>query len=238
MLNMDIDPSDLARGLSDVQRKQVPIATVWGLNDTASDVLSHMQSRIDVVFDKPTRFAKNAFMVWRATKSTMTAEVKERPSVGSRHFLKVQERGGARGQTGLEKLLDSRLNYDGQIVAVVPAAGAKLNTYGNWSPGERNKVLSAVQSQRDSKANSTDASKARSKSRVGYFVPRHGSKLSPGVWKRSGKKGSLTKILHFTTAMPAYDKRLGFYDGAQSVFDDQFPTNFARAFQKAMATAR
>lgn len=237
MLNMDIDPSDLARGLNDVQRKQVPFATVWGLNDTASDVLSHMQSRMDVVFDKPTRFAKNAFMVWRATKSTMTAEVKERPSVGSRHFLKVQERGGARGQTGLEKLLDSRLNYDGQIVAVVPAAGAKLNTYGNWSPGERKNVLSAVQSQRDSQANSTDASKARSKSRVGYFVPRPGSKLSPGVWKRSGKKGSLTKILHFTTAMPAYDKRLGFYDGAQSVFDDQFPTNFARAFQKAMATA-
>lgn len=238
MLNMDIDPSDLARGLNDVERKQVPIATVWGLNDTASDVLAHMQSQMDVVFDKPTRFAKNAFMVWRATKATMMAEVKERPSVGARHFLKVQERGGARGQTGLEKLLDSRLNYDGQIVAVVPAAGAKLNAFGNWSSGERNKVLSAVQSQRDSQANSTDASKARSKSRVGYFVPRPGSKLSAGVWKRSGKKGSLTKILHFTTAMPTYDKRLGFYDGAQSVFDDQFPINFARTFQKAMATAR
>lgn len=238
MLKLDIDVDDLARGLNAVERKQLPIATVWGLNDTAKDVLDHMQDRMTVVFDRPTRFAKNAFMVWRANKATMTAEVKERLSVEDRHFLKVQERGGARGKTGLERLIDSRLPYDGQILAVVPAAGAKLNAYGNWSPGEQKKVLSAVQSQRDVSTNSTAASKARNKTRVGYFVPRAGSKLSPGVWKRSGKKGSLSKILHFTTAMPTYDKRLGFYDGAEDVFAARFPVNFARAFQKAMDTAR
>jgi hypothetical protein len=237
MLHMHVDPSDLARGLSDVERKQVPIATVWALNDTAKDVLDHMQVRMRIVFDNPTRFATNAFMVWRANKSTMTAEIKERPSVGSHHFLKVQEVGGARPKTGLERLMTSRLAYDGDITAIVPASGAKLNSFGNWSPGERNKVLSAVQAQGDTRSNSTAASKSRRKTRVGYFVPRAGSKLSPGVWKRQGKN-KLTKILHFTTAMPKYRARLGFYDGAEDVYEARFPINFSRAFEKAMMTAK
>lgn len=237
MLSCHVDMDRLRRGLSDVERKQLPISTVWALNDTASDVLAHMQSRMDVVFDNPTRFAKNAFMVWRATKATLSSEVKERPSVGSRHFLKVQERGGVRPQTGLERLMNTRLSYDGDIKAVIPAAGAKLNAAGNWSPGERNKVLSAVQAQRDTRSNTTAASRSRRKSRISYFVPRSGSKLSAGVWKRDGK-GKISKILNFTTAMPAYRERLGFYDGAQDVFDAQFPVRFSEAFRKAMATAR
>lgn len=237
MLNMHFDPKDFERGLSDVEKRQLPVATMWALNDTAKDVLVHMQGRMGVVFDNPTRFAKNAFMVWRANKSTLTAEVKERPSVGSRHFLKVQERGGARPQTGLERLMKSRLSYDGNITAIVPASGAKLNSYGNWSPGERNKVLSAVQAQGDGRANTTAASRARKKSRIGYFVPKAGGALSPGVWKRDGKN-RVSKILHFTTAMPAYSKRLGFYDGAQEVYDAQFPIRFTDAFQRAMETAR
>jgi hypothetical protein len=237
MLFMSIDTSDLDRGLNDVARRQLAQATVWALNDTAGDVLDHMQTRMGAVFDRPTRFALNAFMVWRATKSTLTAEVRERPSVGARHFLKVQEAGGARPQTGLERLMTSRLAYGGQINGVVPAAGAKLNAFGNWSPGQRNQVLSAVQAQGDSRSNTTAASRKRAKGRASYFVPREGSRLSPGVWKRDGRK-RLTKVLHFTTAMPVYRERLGFYDGAQDVFDTRFPDHLARTFAKAMATAK
>jgi len=233
VLPLEVDIEDLKRGLSDVERRLVPKATLWALNDTAYEVLDHMQDRMEIVFDRPTRFAKNAFMVWRATPSTMIAEVKERPSVGSKHFLKVQERGGARPSTGLERLMSHRLPYDGDIKAVVPAAGAKLNAFGNWSPGERNKVLSEVQAQSDKRSNSTAASKARRKTRTGYFVPRKGSRLSPGVWKRHGKN-QITKVLHFTTAMPKYNERLRFYDGAEKVFDARFPIQFTRAMQKLM----
>lgn len=214
------------------------MATVWALNDTAKDVLKHMQGRMEVVFDRPTRFTKNAFQVgpW-AKKSSPVVEVKERPSVEPRHFLKVQESGGARPKTGLERLMTSRLAYEGDIQAVVPASGARLNSFGNWSPGERNQVLSAVQAQGDARTNTSDASKARNKTRAGYFVPRPGSKLSPGVWRRKGKK-SLKKVLHFTTAMPAYQKRLGFYDGVAEVFDDRFRHHFERSLERAMETAR
>ena len=237
---MRFDSRDFERGLSSVAKRQVPQATVWALNDTAIDVLAHMQDQMDRVFNMPTRFAKNAFMVWRATKQTLAAEVKERPSVAARHFLKVQERGGDRPQTGLERLLKTKLAYAGDIRAVVPASGARLNAFGNWSPGERNRVLSDIQAQGDSRANATAASKARRKTRTGYFVPRPGSKLSPGVWKRYGGKRNprVKKILNFTTAMPTYRQRLGFYDGAEEVYRDRFPIHFSDAFKRAMETRR
>ncbi|WP_428924984.1 hypothetical protein [Marinibacterium sp. SX1] len=237
MLMMPIDVSDFERGTTSFERKQMPYATMLALNETAGEVLEHQKDRMRVVFDRPTRFALNAFMVWRAKKSDLRAEIKERPSVSDRHFLKVQERGGQRPQTGLERLLDSRLAYGGQISAAIPASGARTNVAGNWTPGERNQVLSAIQSQRDGAANTTEASRSRHKKRAQYFVPSEGSKLSAGVWKRSGKK-KLSKVLHFTKSMPAYRKRLGFYDGAQDVFRAKFPVNFRKAFAKALASAR
>ncbi|MFD1913811.1 hypothetical protein [Halodurantibacterium flavum] len=237
MFQMSIDPRDLQAGLTDVERRQVPQATVWALNHTAKDVLEHMQRRMEVVFDRPTPFTKNAFHVWRATRQTMTATVQERPSVGRRHFLKVQEAGGRRPGTGLERLLQNRLKYSGQIVAAVPAAGARLDGRGNWSSGQRNQVLSAIQAQGDRSANTTAASRKRNPKRTGFFVPRPGSKLSKGVWQRDGRQ-RIRKVLHFTAAMPAYTRRLGFFEGAREVYARSFPMHFRRAFQRAMATRR
>lgn len=238
-----LDASDFLRNIRVVERSQLPQATVWALNDTAQDILSHVQERMDVVFDRPTRFTKNALMVWRATKRTMRAEVKERPSVGRRHYLKVQEGGGARPQTGLERMLTSTLAWGGVLGAVVPAAGAKLNAHGNWSPGERNQAISAIQGWREVgySANTTAASAKRKKGRrAAYFVPRQGGKLSPGIWKRTGKGKSerISKVAHFVSSAPVYRERLGFYDGAETVFADRFPVNFERAFARALATRR
>lgn len=237
MFNLSFEPRDLERGLLSVERTQVPVATMWALNDTAKDVLEHMQSRMDVVFDRPTRFTKNAFHVWRATKTTLSASVQERPGVGSRHYLKRQETGGTRRQTGVEGLLSTRLSYDGLIAAAIPASGAKLDGYGNWSRGERNQVLSQLMAQRDRHTNETDRSRTRRGSkRARYFVPNNGG-LAPGVWRRS-RGGDLAKVLTFTDAMPRYRERLGFYDGAQEVFDARFAQNFRVALAKAMRTAR
>lgn len=228
-LGLTVDHSDVSRGLSDIERKQLPMATVWGLNDTAADMLDHVQNRMEVVFDRPTRFTKNAFMVWRANKKTMEARVQERPSVGSKHFLKVQEDGGARPQTGVERMLGATLPYEGLVSALVPAAGAKLNAYGNWSPAQRKQALSAA---------SGAAQAARSRAR--YFVPDKRSNLSSGIWKRTGKgkREKLTKVAHFLDAAPSYTKRLGFFDGAQEVFNEKFPDRFFAAFDRAMASRK
>ncbi|NVK57315.1 MAG: hypothetical protein HWE26_17060 [Alteromonadaceae bacterium] len=237
---MRVDDRAFLEAAKNLSERDAKTAAVWALNDTADDVLQHMQGRMDVVFDKPTRFTKNALMVWRATKSTLESKVIERPSVGRRHYLKVQEEGGRRGQTGLEKLLDNRLSYSGDLRSVIPASGARLNHYGNWSTGERNQALSAVQAQRDGKTNTTATSRKRNRKRnrkrAGFFVPATGSRLSPGIWKRDGK-GRIKKILHFTSLAPIYDRRLGFQDGAAEVYEARLPDHLRRTLQKVAKRA-
>jgi len=234
MLKITVDDRGLQESLRLLSERDLNIAATWALNDTAADVLKHVQDRMDDVFDRPTRFTKNAFTIKGARPSKLEAEVMERPSVGRRHFLKVQESGGARGRTGLEGLLDARLTYDGTITAVTPASGAKLNAYGNWDTGERNRVLSAVQAQRETTATITKAARKRKRKRAGFFVPRAESSLSAGIWKRAAD-GSISKVLHFTRAMPTYDPRLGFFDGAADVYRAKLPGHLHRTIAKMAA---
>ena len=213
------------RALVGKVERQVPFALAMALNDTANHALDLVKKQMDLVFDRPTPFAKNAFMVWRATKQTLVAEVKERPSVGRRHFLKVQERGGKRPQTGMER---NRIAYAGGVAAIIPAAKAKRDAFGNWSAGERNKALKAIAAQ-----GSTTPTGRRK--RVEYFVPDPGE-LSPGIWRREGK--TLTKVALFVDQMPDYSPTLEFMETASKAALAKFPEVFNRRFTEAMATAR
>lgn len=222
----------VSRQFSNKLTVQIPWVTVQALNDTALEGLEAVQDEMRARFDRPVNFTLNAFMVWRADKRTMMAMVKERPSVGRRHYLKVQGSGGPRPNTGLEKLVQSRLRYAGNITAITPASGAKLDASGNWSTGQRNRVLSAVQSQRDSTANTTAASRKRNRKRAQYFVPRPGSKLSPGIWERDGK--TIRKIVHFTQAVPTYRQSIDWRETVQR----RTASAFARHFRARLAAIR
>jgi hypothetical protein len=237
VIEMRFDDAAFRRQLTNLETTQLPFASAQALNDTAAEILAEVQDRMKAQFDRPTRFALNAFMVWRATKAKLVAEVKERPSVGRRHFLKVQEAGGARPQTGLDKGFATRLAYEGIIQAVAPASGARLDAFGNWSSGERNQVLSALGAQRDATANSTVGSRKRAKGRASYFVPRNGG-LSPGVYKRTAPGAEPVKVLHFLDAAPRYQKRLGFMDQVAETWTQRFPAHLDRRLAEAVATAR
>lgn len=239
-MTITVDMRDVERGMTALEKRQLPQAGVWALNDTAYDILTDLQDRMDVVFDRPTRFTKNAFMVWRATKKTMEAAVQERPSVGKRHYLKVQEGGGARGQTGLERMLQGTVADVGHLGAVIPTSSARTDSFGNWSAGERNQAVSAIKGWREAgySANATKGSvKRNSRKRAAYFVSKQGSALSSGIWKRAGK-GGITKIAHFIDSSPSYTANLGFQEGAEAKYAERLPINFAAAFAKAMATAK
>ena len=85
-----IDDADLQRSLRQLADKDVRQTTAWALNDTAADVFKHVQDRMVQVFDRPTRFTKNAFMVWRAKHATLEAEVMDRPSEPRRVCRRLQ----------------------------------------------------------------------------------------------------------------------------------------------------
>ncbi|PTV94913.1 hypothetical protein C8J27_106182 [Rhodobacter aestuarii] len=226
-----LDDQALFRQLTNLERAQLPFAGARALNDTAADALKHMQDRMEVVFDRPTRWTKNAFMVWRAKTSNLEAQVKERPSMGRRHYLKVQEAGGQRPSTGVEGLLKTHLAYDGIIAAVVPAAKARLDSYGNWSSGERNQVLSALSAQRDRTANTTKASGKRAKARASYFVE------GTGIYRRKAD-GEVNRVLHILDALPSYSPQLGFYEGVAEIWRYRLPVHLDRRLAEAVRTAR
>lgn len=234
---LTITPPSLRQFSAETRRlseKDVKIAASWALNDTAQDVLRTVQEGMRRRFDRPTRFTLNAFYVWRASPSRLEAVVQERSSMSTRHYLKIEEAGGARPQTGVERALSLKLKYDGIIRSAIPAQGAKLDAYGNWSSGERNQALSAVQSQLDEKSNTTEASRKRNKRRAGYFVPRKGAKLSPGIWRRD-TTGAISKVLHFSDTSPRYKPALGFYQGAEDVYRMRLPQHLARTLAKLAA---
>lgn len=232
----------LIQGLDDLERRHVPWAVADAVNRSAQDVLTNVRSKMAVVFDRPTRFTENAFQILpRATKAKPEATVGERPSVEKRHYLKVEEAGGPRGQTSLEKLLSMKVAWSGLVRSVIPATGspfeaAKLDRHGNWSTGERNQVLSALGAQRDNRSNTTKASKNRAKGRASYFVPQHG--LAPGVYRRKRPGDIPVRVLKFSDKTPTYRPTLRFLEGAEQVFAERIAVNFTDALAKALATAR
>lgn len=238
MFEFAVNASDFLRRTGELIDRHLPQVEVWAVNWTAEDVLEAVQDRMRVEFDRPTRWTLNAFHVWRATKADRTATVRERPSVGRRHYLKVQNQGGARPQTALEKLIASRVVSAQILQSVIPAEGAKLDAFGNWSRGERNQALSAIGSQRDAAANATEKSTARGRrlGRASYFVPKNGG-LSPGIWKRT-RTGDLSKVAHFVDHAPRYEARLQFEGVAERAYREGIGRNLKRAWERAIATAR
>lgn len=235
-LRVSLDANPLRRQLTNLEQTQLPFAGAMALNDVAKDVMTHMRERMGLVFDRPTRFTLNAFRMERASKAKLEASVLLKDPVRGRHFLKVEEAGGVRPQTGLEKALSQRLAYDGLIQSVVPAAAARRDAYGNWSPGERNQVLSALGAQLDKAANTTERSRKRNKGRANYFVPKTG--LSPGVYRRDAPGAAPVKVLNFSESGATYTPRLNFERSAEILWRGRLPEYLARRLEQAVANAK
>lgn len=238
MFSITADFDRAERILSDLGRRQLPFAAAQALNDTGADVLDAIELEIATTFDRPTRFTKKAFRLHRASKTNLRAQVLRKDAVASRHYLEVQERGGVRPQTGLETLMASRLKYGGIVQSVIPAKGARLNAYGNWSPGQRNQVLSSIKSQRDPRTNTAKRNSRRARNKVGqYFVPREGSKLSPGVYQRMARN-RVKKIVHITDSAARYRARFRFHERAERRARLVFEGHLVRRLRQAIATAK
>lgn len=214
MLSIESNAIRLGRRLGDLGDRTVRRATVFALNDTAADILSATQKGMKDKFDRPTRFTQNAFMVWRAKPGDAEpyAEVRERPSVGKRHYLKVQEAGGRRPLTGLEKAIAAALPGR-EVRAVVPTRFAKTDRSGNWARAEKRKVVQAVQ-----------------QGGAGPLFVAQGAKA--GVYMRLGIGQGVRKIAHFASDDPSYKPLLGFFEGGETVWQSEYARHYRRIFER------
>lgn len=218
----------------DVATRQMPFALSRALNATAQDVRAAEVATMSKVFDRPTPYTLNAFQIKPSTKADLVAVVEQKEQAGRRDYLKREAEGGPRQSTALEKLLRLKLPISGMLTAILPADNARLDSYGNWSNGQRNEVLAAVGAMRDSTSNRSAKSVKRKKNPSKFFVPTSG--LPPAIYERTGR-GQLKVILAFTAAAPVYTPRFPFQQVAEDTAQAAFPAHFAQAFAAAASSS-
>lgn len=230
---------DVERDLSDVARRQLPFAIALAVNDTAADLIELNKRQMAREFDKPTRWTLNAFHATRATKAKPVATIQRKTAAARKDYLLRQAEGGPRVQTGMERLLNSRLAHAGQVGFVIPTKHAPRNGHGNVTPGFYQKVLSSLKAQGDGAQNETKDSAARKRKSgaARYFVPAEGGKASPGIYMRKGKAKPV-KVFAFTDKAPRYKAGFKFYPNMNKAAARLLPGHFAKALARAVATAR
>lgn len=210
--------------LSAVGTRVAPEAARLAINDVAFSIFFQNKKLIEKSFDDPVPFTKNAFFVQKATTSNPVAIIQRKTIAGQRNYLETQSDGGVRPQTGLEKLLEKRLKYEGVIRAVLPTSHTRKDRRGNISRSLVTRILASAGS-----GGSASGGRRGGK----YFVAQPGDALSPGVYEERARE--IRKVLAFTDVAPRYDDNFPMVDAARKVAAKEFEPAYERAFKTALA---
>lgn len=227
-------------------KKQIPFAISKALNDVAVMVKNAERKEMESVFDNPTPYTLNSVFFKKATKQKLEAHIivrneaaKGTPPV---KFLEPQIFGGTRRAKSSELQLREKGLMDNNMFWA-PGSGARLNKYGNISPGQIVQILSALKSFREagyaanySEGNTVGKRKSKNPLATKIFVQKEwGKALYPGVYQRT--KTGLKPILIFLEN-PQYKERFNFFKVGEQVYDTNFENKFNEAIQYALATSK
>jgi len=248
-IKVTADISKVERLFDNLRKDQVPFATALALTKTAQYVQGELTKAMDTVFDRPTPYTKNALYVKPATKQVQVAVVKVKdeafkgnPAV---RYLFPEITGGTRNLKGFEKLLQ-RAGVMPSGWYAIPTSAAPFDAYGNVPGSVINRILSQLQSARDSLANESAALKTkrnRTKRNARYFAVNPATergKLKPGIYERLGTAwgSGIRPIFLYTQKQPSYSARYDFYGMARRFAVERYPIEAELAIQRAITTAR
>lgn len=241
---------ELIRGISNLQKEQLPFAMTKTLTDVAlmgkDNVVAEMQS----VFDRPTPFTLGALKIEAATKRRMQSKVLLRDPTridDPNHYLNPAVVGGKRAFKAFEaRLFRKRILPAGYYTA--PGAGADLDGYGNMSRGQITQILAYFETFGDAgfRANMTNANRAKlakgtkRKYGIAYFSIQPGVKghLHPGIYKRINSNfGSAIRPVLLFVSNVTYQKKLNIERIADQTYDRHFNALFAKNLIDAVNTA-
>lgn len=157
-------------------------ACAVALNKTGKLIKEAEVAEMKAVFDNPTSYTLNSLKLTPATKDNLQATVWfKQPDRMGQHYLVPQVDGGQRKLKGFERGVG--------LGELTPALGAKLNRYGNVSPGQIRQILSVLGKAETSAgymANITDRSRRRNTKERDYVVidSRQRGNLPLGVYQR------------------------------------------------------
>ena len=246
MFRVRLDASSLIREFTDIEKRQLPYATMRALNDAAYQTRQAWRDAMPKVFDRPTRMTLNAILYRKATKDRVYAEVFVRDyalkGTPPATYLLSNVIGGQRGQKPYERLLRDRSGVLGPGEYTVPGKGIELDQYGNVRAGIINAMLSDLAARRDPKQNATPRSRHRRQRRGDiakrsiYFYsagpaadrgdgrPQH---LPRGIYRRTrtGFGSSLNSALRIVNAA-RYKPSYPVFDLAEQIFRARFAALF------------
>jgi len=218
--------------------KQTVFATALALTRTAQAVQKDVHQEIARVFDRPTPRTKKGAFVIPATKQRLWAEVKIKDETDKgtpvSKYLEAQIDGGKRFHKGFEKRLIAKGQMPDDMYAV-PSRTVKKNQYGNVSQGLIQKILSGLQSQRDSLQNAYPGSprqRVAGKYFSGIVSGVH------GIWDVNKLKKGQPALIFLFVKKTRYRSRFNFQALAKKTIDREFPIQFNKALQYALKTAR
>lgn len=212
-VNIKIDMKSLgvAQKVMRKQSKQVTFALIGTINEVLFEGQKKMRQDIPKYIDRPVGFTRRSGVVLQARKGS------KRP----------------RGRVGFQD--DGRSRYMGYQIEggvepprgrahAVPTPKARLNAYGNVTPGTRAGNLLA---------------------KPGHFsgVPKNMPGAKPGVWRRTSKGRGRNKVkgleqVHIYSRSNTYRKRYPFYKNTRKHMEQRIASTFQRRFLRALATAR
>jgi hypothetical protein len=226
----------LGRQISSSIARQLPFATANALTATAHSIREAQRDEMRRVFDRPTPFTLNSLMVVPARKDSLVAEVKTKEVSTRNRFLERNVGGGFRRMTWTEHRIQEVTDH--LLFGLVPADNARRDRYGNWSSGERNRVLSALQAQGDPYANETARSRRRARRTLRYFIPKPNDRggLPPGIYRT--QNGQLGIVAMFLRNAASYEPRFDFDGVAERTWAETYERHFDAALDRALATAR
>lgn len=126
-ISVKMDIKAATKGLSNLQKRQIPFATSQALNDTAFQARTDAMAGMDKHLEKPTPWTKRGIRVGKSTKAKLVSSVAIEPDRWK--YLRFQVSGGTR-----------QYKTDGTIVT--PKAINK-NKYGNISRGRIKNLIAS-----------------------------------------------------------------------------------------------
>lgn len=268
-MRIEVDASDfkrLAAQLSDFSERRLNAAIATGLTRTAVQGRDAVRQQMTQVFDRPTPWVLNSLWVETATaqrnqvgplfipsatnnidtrmvsSSYLAARVYAKDNLaggGAANYLRPHIGGGSR----VQKRLEQSLRASGALPAgwyAVPAAGARLDAYGNIARGQIIEILSQLRItmvsgfNRNMSFNARSAISAQRRAGGRFFVVRPGAKSQPGVYQREFMGKSMSPVLLFWPSVK-YRPRLSFFSTVEQTAKARLGGNIEQALAEQAA---
>lgn len=224
--------------------RRLNAALATALTRTAGEIRDEVKAEMTRVFDRPTPYTMNSLFVRPATAQRLYADAYFKDETAgsgtpATKFLLPQVEGGSRRQKRFEVALRMAGHLpDGMVT--VPAAGARLDAYGNVSRGQLIQILSQLRitltagSTRNLPFDARKQISAQRKAGGRFFVIKPGKGAAPGVYQREFVGRNITPVILFVRSA-SYRPRLDFYGIARRVASDRLPANVRRAIEESAA---